>query len=398
MYTGPKLVKDDLVFGYDTGHGIASGHRSTRFAPGQPTTNLYTNSSFTNGETGWSYGSWHQSAVTHTAVTVDGPYGEPITADKIYVGVSSTASHFHQGNGGKYVQGTTYTTSAWVKGFGVFKITSHWGGTESFTLTGNWQHVNMTVTAGANSGHFIYFMAEFLTVGSSFYITRCQTEAKPEPTPYVSSGSSQGVRANTASLIDLKKEKTITCYKTYDTASQPYYDGSNDYLVSDSILVEGSQSFETVFMPTENAHSPAGIISNHAYHTSPPHNFGINYIGGNKLGASIGYTDGTREYDSRQTTNAVWTNGNNVYVHAVLTYDLTANQLKWYINGEHDVTHSLTKTPSFAAQAMVSGRWTAAYNDYYFGGKIHLARVYKKELSAEEIKSNFEAIKNRFNI
>ena len=255
----------------------------------------------------------------------------------------------------------------------------------------------MTVTAGANSGYFVYFMAEFLTVGSCFYITRCQTEASTNPTPYVNSGSSQGVRANTASLIDLKNERTITCYKTYNSASQPYYDGSNDYLVSQAIKVEGSQTFETVLTPTENAHSPAGILTNHQF-TSPQANFGINYVGGNKLGASIGYTDGSREYDSKTTGSTVWVNGSNVAVHAVLTYNATANQIKWYINGALDATHNLTKTPNFENIAVCSGRWTAAYPDYYFGGKIHVGRIYKKELTASEIKSNFKAYKQRFNI
>jgi hypothetical protein len=40
MYTGPHLAKDNLIFGYDTGYGIADNSTSTRFYPGKPSTNL----------------------------------------------------------------------------------------------------------------------------------------------------------------------------------------------------------------------------------------------------------------------------------------------------------------------------------------------------------------------
>jgi len=160
--------------------------------------------------------------------------------------------------------------------------------------------------------------------------------------------------------------------------------------------VEGSQTFETVFMATENPHSPAGILTNHQY-TSPQSNFGINYVSdsGNKLGASIGYTDGTREYSSKNTTYVVQ---QNVAIHAVLAYDQANNRIKWYINGELDSTHNLSKTPNFASIPVCSGRWTAAYNDYYFGGNVYIGKIYDKELTADEVKQNYNAYKNRFNI
>ena len=150
MYTGPKLTNDDLVFGYDTGYGVADNATSTRFYPGEPTTNLYTNSDFSNGETGWTFSSWDGN-ISHTATTVEGPYGETVSARKLTVNAASSYSHFHQYNGSKYASGNTYTTSAWVKGNGVFQIKSHWGGNVSLTLTGEWQRISQTVTASTSS-------------------------------------------------------------------------------------------------------------------------------------------------------------------------------------------------------------------------------------------------------
>ena len=37
---GTNIVTDSLVYGYDSGYGVADKHTSTRFYPGQPTTNL----------------------------------------------------------------------------------------------------------------------------------------------------------------------------------------------------------------------------------------------------------------------------------------------------------------------------------------------------------------------
>ena len=397
MYTGPHIIKDGLVFGYDTGYGIADNNTGTRFYPGKPTTNLYTNSDFSNGETGWTFSSWDGN-ISHTATTIVGPNGKTVSANKLTVDAASSYSHFHQYNGSKYTSGNTYTTSAWVKGQGTFQIKSHWGGNTSFTMTGDWQRVSMTVTATtSSSGNFPYFAGEGLTVGSTFYITDTQTELGGHATPYVYSGTTNGTRSSTASLIDLKETTDINVSNvSFDSTGQPEFDGSDDRIVSDAILVENSQTFETVFMATENPHSPAGILTNHQY-TSPQSNFGINYVSttGNKLGASIGYTDGTREYDQKRTTYVVQ---QNVAVHAVLSYDQANNRIKWYINGELDSTHNLSKTPNFASIPVCSGRWTAAYNDYYFDGNIYVGKIYNRELTASEVKQNFNAYKNRFDI
>lgn len=40
MYTGPNLTNDNLVFGYDTGYGVADNGVETRFYKGEPTTNI----------------------------------------------------------------------------------------------------------------------------------------------------------------------------------------------------------------------------------------------------------------------------------------------------------------------------------------------------------------------
>jgi len=48
---GTNIVRDGLVYGYDTGYGVADNHTATRFYPGEPTTNYVTDSSLL--ESGW---------------------------------------------------------------------------------------------------------------------------------------------------------------------------------------------------------------------------------------------------------------------------------------------------------------------------------------------------------
>ena len=47
---GGDLIKDSIVFGYDTNHGVADSVTSTRFYPGQPTTNLQSSVQHADGQ------------------------------------------------------------------------------------------------------------------------------------------------------------------------------------------------------------------------------------------------------------------------------------------------------------------------------------------------------------
>lgn len=53
IHRGPNTVKDGLVFGYDTGYGVADNSTATRFYPGEPATNNSILAAYTwNGDGG----------------------------------------------------------------------------------------------------------------------------------------------------------------------------------------------------------------------------------------------------------------------------------------------------------------------------------------------------------
>ena len=163
------------------------------------------------------------------------------------------------------------------------------------------------------------------------------------------------------------------------------FDGVNDYLLTDTnVTITGDQSIETFIKFDSLEGFLQGLISNHDYVNTS--NFGINQVASNKIAISIGYTNGTREYQDKRSNTSVVTGR---YYHIVMTFNLSANQCKLYIDGELDATFNLTKTVKYTSRPMVLGRWDYQYNSYYFDGNIAASKYYSKTLSAEEVKQNY---------
>jgi hypothetical protein len=215
-------------------------------------------------------------------------------------------------------------------------------------------------------------------------------EVKSHATPFVN-----GTRSVTQGLKDLTGRSTIDLSNvSFDSSAQMTFDGSDDHiLTSENIALNGSQTFEVITTISGGPQSPAGIISNHDYANTS--NFGLNHISGNRIGISIGYTDNSREYDSKYTT---YTATVGTPFHLVMTFDQSSNTVKLYINGVLDSTFVLTKTVKFTSRPVVLGRWDYQYNYYYFNGKIPVAKAYNRALSAADVTQNFNAVRGRYGI
>jgi|688.fasta_scaffold23704_7 hypothetical protein len=227
-------------------------------------------------------------------------------------------------------------------------------------------------------------------VGETFDIYEAQFEIKNHRTQY-----SNGTRSATQGLKDLTAKNTIDISTvSFDSNAQMTFDGSDDHiLTSENIALNGSQTFEVITTISGGPQSPAGIISNHDYANTS--NFGLNHISGNRIGISIGYTDNSREYDSKYTT---YTATVGTPFHLVMTFDQSSNTVKLYINGVLDSTFVLTKTVKFTSRPVVLGRWDYQYNYYYFNGKIPVAKAYNRALSAADVTQNFNAVRGRYGI
>ncbi len=163
------------------------------------------------------------------------------------------------------------------------------------------------------------------------------------------------------------------------------FDGVDDYILTDNNATNtGDQSIETTIKFDSLEGFLQGLVSNHNYAQTA--NFGINQVRSNKIGISIGYTNGTREYQDKYSTTAVVTGR---FYHIVMTFNLSANQCKLYIDGVLDSTFNLSKTVKFINRPLVLGRWDYNYGNYYFDGEISQAKYYSKTLSAEEVSLNY---------
>lgn len=392
IHRGSNIIRSGLEFAFDTGYSSTFNNSSNYLHnKGEPTTNLYTNSDFSNGETGWTFASWDGN-ISHTATTIVGPNGKTVSANKLTVNAASSYSHFHQYNGSKYTSGSTYTTSAWVKGEGTFQIKSHWGGNTSFTMTGEWQRVSMTVTATTSTnGNFPYFAGEGLTVGSTFYITDTQTELGGHATPYVYSGTTNGTRSNTASLLDITGQSNIDLSNvSFDSTAHMTFDGTDDKgeVSNFPAIWNGSVSLETVASWDDDTRSI--IFGNY--------NCNNNDINFEKLtGGSLRFYWGRGARDVTTTGNPRVTTA-GAYHHVVFVRDTSANNFRFYVDG------TLVTTVSNAGSNITStGSTFRIGGDTRNGSTIHngnipIIRVYSKALTTEEVTQNFSAYRDRFNI
>lgn len=234
-------------------------------------------------------------------------------------------------------------------------------------------------------------LAFYGTYGSGVIpsIKNVRVEFGPVATSFVNTARSQ-----TQAILDLTGNYVITANSlVYNSDNTFSFNGTSNYITTYNTTILGSQTFAAWAVVTGSPNSLAGIITQHNYASNA--NFGINYVGGNKLAASIGYTNGTREYQTKTTTYTV---SLNVPFFVVLVYNSDENKIYWYINGQPDSSYALSATPNLTSWPICSGRWDAGYNSYYFAGKVYASQIYNRALSQAEITQNFNALRGRFGI
>jgi hypothetical protein len=372
-----KTVTSGSVFAYD----VADTRNSYI---GEPTVNQYTNPDFSNGTTGWAFDSWDGN-VTYTTEAVTGPFGKTINALKLTKNATSVYSHFHQYNSGKYTTGNQYTLSAWVKGTGTFRGNTQWGGiVQSFTLTGDWQYVQYTVTA-PNNGNFPYWAAEALTTGTVFYMVYAQSEQKSHATPFVN-----GTRSATQGLLPLIGNSTIDLSNvSFDSNAKITFDGTDD-----GVPIYSGRNLSSYTEMTYEFILKGTGVGNYDRFFSGTSGETVHYPD-----LAINSSGLLRYIHSSQGTGWVNTGVNiptTTYVHINYTFSNNGN-VKLYINGVliYTANNSSGTFPSIA-NAMVGNRWDR--NGEAFVGEIPVVKIYNRALSAAEIKQNYLHYKTRFNL
>ena len=395
MYTGPHIIKDGLVFGYDTGYGIADIETSTRFYPGKPTVNYVS-----DADTMASWNSY-SSGNDGTFVTEFGTTGYRINNrsswNGLYKGISVPATG-------------TYTCSALIRyrggssdNNGATVYVSQYGSGDTVTSIdkskiGEWQRIEKTVNVTDTDLNFIFYLISYggTNATSSWDVTMPQVELASSRTPFVN-----GTRSSTASLIDLKETTDIDVSNvSFNSTGQPIFDGSNDKIVVPNQTSTISYTYETVVKISNSDSSYSGLGSNFKSDSS-------GYSGvGNGWVIRLDPDGGLQIYTKNNSTtllNPINISGFraanvNKYIHLVYTYSNGSNKL--YLNGVLQATGTGLSgtTPSDSTLIIGAYSWGISSQTYYINAHQPIAKLYNQTHTATEIKQNFNAYKNRFDI
>ena len=392
MYTGPHLIKDNLVFGYDTGYGVADNNTSTRFYPGEPTVNSLANTAV--GSSGITFGSdsggtyletnsgttgYNYIKVPNIAVSSNETYTwsfelkstETITqsGNKYYFDTNEYSNEFSTSNdqsrvSSSQVRPSSLPANEWVK----------------FALTVTMKP-NLT---GAYSYDFLNFIKPHFTSKKIYYRNMQFEHNKSHHTPFVA-----GTRSSTQSLIDLKRSTDINVATTsFDSTGQPTLDGTDDYIYPNNITNgSGLTSITAEFVVKASANNKNIIKSNS--------NAILLHYGG--AGFYLNSTDNTTS--GYLGWNNKLSGGTGAYEHLVATYDGTT--MKLYVNGESTGTTRAYSAGSTGILKDLNGVFIGGYfnsTQPYFNGDIPIAKIHNRALTAGEVKQNFNAYKNRFDI
>ena len=231
----------------------------------------------------------------------------------------------------------------------------------------------------------------YLLDTTDVYIAGQQATRGTHATPYVENN-----RSSTQSLIDLKRTTDIDVSNvSFDSTGQPDFDGTDDHIVASpsNISLGTSLTMEVWIYPTGYNHSRMYLMDPRGdgntsgtnayflfdYHASPDT---VHVVAGN---SNIEVQSSNFSMPLNNWHNIVATrNGNSwvMYHNGVSVGTGTTN------------TTSLTLNNDFRIGTYASG----TSGQYFFEGLMAVAKFYNTGLSAVEIKQNYNAYKNRFDI
>jgi len=385
---GPNTEKDNLVFGYDTGYGVADNNTSTRFYPGEPTTNQ----ADTDAKRNWGT---HNGA---TSSTTTAPEKGPGWKKLIITNINGNNYRLAQFPYLAHADGTTRTYSV---EFDVGSLTGYFmfvDGTSGYAQTnvsGKGRY-STTITASGGNKSIAIFLGKSGThssINHVIYYKEYQVEEKPHASLFTDS-----TRSDTASLIDLKRTADIDVSNvSFDSTGQPSFDGTDDRL--DNITGVGISNYSSPFsmecvfkVPTDGTWANGYSSNIFSIAGSYAGQYGIYKAGTDTIGFQI--RDASTGAYSTATGYA-----KGVYHHVVATFNGRSG-MSFYINGilKSTSTTSFSGAPD-STNLYIGGQRAFGGNvGSWFDGEIPIAKYYNKALSAAEAEQNYNAYKNRFDI
>ena len=392
MYTGPHLIKDNLVFGYDTGYGVADNNTSTRFYPGEPTVNSLANTAV--GSSGITFGSDSGGTYLQTNSGTTG-YNYikipniTVTSNETYTWsfeLKSTETITQSGN--KYYFDTNEYSNEFSTSNDQSRVSSSQVRPSSLPAN-EWVKFALTVTmkpnlTGAYSYDFLNFIKPHFTSKKIYYRNMQFEHNKSHHTPFVA-----GTRSSTQSLIDLKRSTDIDVSNvSFSSTGQPEFDGTDDYIQIPDPNVSSSNGFsiEMIIKPTNASSSPMVIT---------PASGGIDHFVRFNNNGRIYMRMVVAQDSSVQDFTTTTSLSSTGYHYVVFTFKQSEGG-KAYYNGSQESAASANFTALDWSSVWKIGQ--RGNNTFFFDGELPILKVHNGVLTADQVKQNYNAYKNRFDI
>ena len=411
IYRGLGVVNDGLVFGYDTGYPISDNTVTNRFNQGKPSTNLVSayNDNHVRHVTWTNSGTWEYD---HNATNNTKPIipGVDMSKCNLMHGKTVTTGSQHFGCGSVSVSGsTTYSMSVYYfqnkagisQPYFRTNVNNNNLGNLAYngsTDTNNWpvnEWIRISVTVTVQSNETGCYLSNYIgsAVGDQVWYCAPMVEQDDQTTPFV-----DGTRSVTASLIDLKRTRSIDVSNaSFDSTGQIELDGTDDNIdLGSDITFKANGGDWTVESVVKYDSVPASYNNS----TAPG-----NFIGSETISFNSWYWSVlSSKLAIWNLSPGVWKYGSttlvaNKFYHVVLTCSPGGTQYKMYLNGvQEGGTHA-----DYAFNASYSGlkvRYIGIgkSNIRRVNGKISVTRIYDTALTSAQIAQNYQAYKNRFNI
>jgi hypothetical protein len=394
MYTGPNTVNDGLVFGYDTGYGVADNETSTRFYPGEPTENLIHDM---GGAVTSAYPEVvYRCTANETNVADTSAPGGKYSRFTGIDGSDNNQLYSRFNSYSKYVRGDSVNYSVYLKGSGTCHLTIYdnnngYGISPTITLTDEWVRYNYTRTVSASATTY-WVAVRGLINTTDVYIAGQQATRGTHSTPYIENN-----RSSTQSLIDLKILKDIDVSNvSFDSTGQPTFDGTDDHITG-VLPMDGlgaAHTIEMIFSSNVNQNGLGGRRDPFSIGNSSVHQYSALDVNPGNMNWYFYGRDTT-------FTNSPLMVANKFY-HIVLSYaggaSNNTNKKVWLNGVQQTLSAGSSETPLLPNNPSFSVGRDRGRNTAYWPGEIPVWKVYQTAFTQGQALQNFNAYKNRFNI
>jgi hypothetical protein len=396
---------DALVFGYDS-------HPHSKFAPGPPGVNKVTGISYTYGNQNNTYFKTAYNSHLVTIPKVGRKTTHSITNYNDYGGGSGVCCEQLFSVGGGSVTGGQVCTYQILyrinNGYTHPNLMYHYqygpsgyiteGGLHSDSnreyLGDGWYHGwgQITLNASTTSVNLYVYVYEYGTY-NRFEIGGLQfTQGSSIFKPSQFLGYNEN-RTNTGALLDLKGSTSISVADiTYNSAGQPYFDGTNDYINLDSYASSVPKRITVETIVKFGAMNSNRVVVAHGGNGDSDKGFLLQYEN-STYGLSFAIYDSPNFGWAYAGTGSASTQYLNQYIHMVGVYD--NNFVRLYING---VQIMATEYIGGFEQRSTFRIGNEVNRSYYLQGEIPVVKVYNRPLSDTEINANYGAYKNIYSL